>query len=189
MHRLHQVLPPAHTLCGLNGHAWVNFPFEGIGALEFAPSPELDCRQSEWQAFSRDRQAGVHQDAAQRGQSGASILVLSATRFYREFARTREAWRSTLMPVFSPPRKPAKVRAPDRLPAFKRFPKPDAILAQHTHDAARTGLGRLQTDGLSRRFIVGSRVRARREISLLPETRADTFLISENSWARSAISC
>jgi hippurate hydrolase len=48
------------------------------------------------------------------------------------FARTREAWRGTLMPVFQPAEETgegAQAMIEDGL--FKRFPKPDAILAQH----------------------------------------------------------
>jgi hippurate hydrolase len=48
------------------------------------------------------------------------------------FARTREAWRGTLMPVFQPAEETgegARAMIDDGL--FKRFPKPNAILAQH----------------------------------------------------------
>src|SRR5690349_8371157 len=48
------------------------------------------------------------------------------------FAQTREAWRGTLMPVFQPAEETgegARAMIDDDL--FKRFPKPDAILAQH----------------------------------------------------------
>ncbi|HEX8985578.1 MAG TPA: M20 family metallopeptidase [Bryobacteraceae bacterium] len=48
------------------------------------------------------------------------------------FARTREAWRGTLMPVFQPAEETgegARAMIDDGL--FRRFPKPDAILAQH----------------------------------------------------------
>ena len=48
------------------------------------------------------------------------------------FARTREAWRGTLMPVFQPGEETgegAQAMIDDGL--FKKFPRPDAILAQH----------------------------------------------------------
>ncbi len=48
------------------------------------------------------------------------------------FARTREAWRGTLMPVFQPAEETgegAQAMIGDGM--FSRFPKPDAILAQH----------------------------------------------------------
>ncbi len=48
------------------------------------------------------------------------------------FARTRDAWRGTLMPVFQPAEETAagaQAMIDDGL--FKRFPKPDAVLGQH----------------------------------------------------------
>src|SRR5215467_7308504 len=48
------------------------------------------------------------------------------------FARTKNAWRGTLMPVFQPAEETgegAQAMIDDGL--FRRFPKPDAILAQH----------------------------------------------------------
>jgi amidohydrolase len=48
------------------------------------------------------------------------------------FARTRDAWRGTLMPVFQPAEETAagaQAMIDDEL--FKRFPKPDAVLGQH----------------------------------------------------------
>jgi hippurate hydrolase len=54
--------------------------------------------------------------------TGAAIL----------FARTRDAWRGTLMPVFQPAEETAEgaqAMIDDGL--FKRFPKPDAVLGQH----------------------------------------------------------
>jgi amidohydrolase len=48
------------------------------------------------------------------------------------FAQTRDVWRGTLMPVFQPAEETgegAKAMIDDGL--FRRFPKPDAILAQH----------------------------------------------------------
>jgi hippurate hydrolase len=48
------------------------------------------------------------------------------------FARTRDAWRGTLMPLFQPAEETAagaQAMIDDGL--FKRFPKPDAVLGQH----------------------------------------------------------
>jgi hippurate hydrolase len=48
------------------------------------------------------------------------------------FARTRDAWRGTLMPVFQPAEETAQgaqAMIDDGL--FKRFPKPDVVLGQH----------------------------------------------------------
>ena len=48
------------------------------------------------------------------------------------FARTRDAWRGTLMPVFQPAEETAagaQAMVDDGL--FKRFPKPDVVLGQH----------------------------------------------------------
>jgi hippurate hydrolase len=48
------------------------------------------------------------------------------------FARTRDAWRGTLMPVFQPAEETAEgaqAMIDDGL--FKRFPKPDVVLGQH----------------------------------------------------------
>jgi len=48
------------------------------------------------------------------------------------FARTRDVWRGTLMPVFQPAEETgagAQAMIDDGL--FKRFPKPDAVLGQH----------------------------------------------------------
>ncbi len=48
------------------------------------------------------------------------------------FARTRDAWRGTLMPVFQPAEETGEgARAMIGDGMFSRFPKPDAILAQH----------------------------------------------------------
>jgi hippurate hydrolase len=48
------------------------------------------------------------------------------------FARTREGWRGTLMPVFQPAEETGEgARAMIEDGFFRRFPKPDAILAQH----------------------------------------------------------
>ncbi len=48
------------------------------------------------------------------------------------FARTREAWRGTLMPVFQPAEETAQgARAMIDDGLFKRFPKPDVVLGQH----------------------------------------------------------
>src|SRR5690242_20270818 len=48
------------------------------------------------------------------------------------FARTRDAWRGTLMPVFQPAEETgqgAQAMIDDAL--FKRFPKPEVVLGQH----------------------------------------------------------
>jgi len=48
------------------------------------------------------------------------------------FARAREAWRGTLMPVFQPAEETAQgARAMIDDGLFKRFPKPDVVLGQH----------------------------------------------------------
>ncbi len=48
------------------------------------------------------------------------------------FARTREAWRGTLMPVFQPAEETAEgARAMIDDGLFTRFPKPDVVLGQH----------------------------------------------------------
>src|SRR6185437_12524788 len=48
------------------------------------------------------------------------------------FARAREAWRGTLMPVFQPAEETAQgARAMIYDGLFKRFPKPDVVLGQH----------------------------------------------------------
>ncbi|MDE3164219.1 MAG: amidohydrolase [Acidobacteriota bacterium] len=48
------------------------------------------------------------------------------------FARARDAWRGTLMPVFQPAEETGEgARAMIEDGLFRRFPKPDAILAQH----------------------------------------------------------
>ncbi|HJT86541.1 MAG TPA: M20 family metallopeptidase [Bryobacteraceae bacterium] len=48
------------------------------------------------------------------------------------FARTRDAWRGTLMPVFQPAEETAQgARAMIDDGLFQRFPKPDVVLGQH----------------------------------------------------------
>src|SRR5581483_3254319 len=48
------------------------------------------------------------------------------------FARTRDAWRGTLMPVFQPAEETAQgAQAMIDDGMFKRFPKPDVVLGQH----------------------------------------------------------
>src|SRR4051794_2739852 len=48
------------------------------------------------------------------------------------FARTRDAWRGTLMPVFQPAEETAQgAQAMIGDGLFKRFPKPDVVLGQH----------------------------------------------------------
>src|SRR3954462_13217698 len=48
------------------------------------------------------------------------------------FARTRDAWRGTLMVVFQPGEETAQgARAMIDDDLFKRFPKPDVVLGQH----------------------------------------------------------
>ena len=48
------------------------------------------------------------------------------------FARTRDAWRGTLMPVFQPAEETAQgAQAMIDDGRFKRFPKPDVVLGQH----------------------------------------------------------
>ncbi len=48
------------------------------------------------------------------------------------FARTRDAWRGTLMPVFQPAEETAQgARAMIDDGLFRRFPKPDVVLGQH----------------------------------------------------------
>src|ERR1700719_3937953 len=57
------------------------------------------------------------------------------------FARTRDAWRGTLMPVFRPAEEAAaggQAIVDDGL--FKRFPKPDAVLGQHVMVGSTGGL-------------------------------------------------
>src|SRR4030088_3593441 len=46
--------------------------------FEFLAGPELDRRQSEWQALGRYHEARMHQDAANRVRSEAARLVSSA---------------------------------------------------------------------------------------------------------------
>ena len=79
-----QILQPAHTLLGLDGHARrVDLPLQGVGPLEFAPRPELDCRQPKRQSLNGNRQAGVHQDAAYRVESGRPSLSFCRSDLYR----------------------------------------------------------------------------------------------------------
>jgi hippurate hydrolase len=64
-------------------------------------------------------------------------------------ARTRNAWRGTLMPVFQPAEETgqgAQAMIDDGL--FKRFPKPDAVLGQHVNGGVlwRTELPRRSCD-------------------------------------------
>jgi len=63
--RLHQILQPTNALPLLDGNSRRIDPLvQGVGAFELLSRLELDRRQPERQPFRRQRQARIHQDAA-----------------------------------------------------------------------------------------------------------------------------
>src|SRR3954449_6570451 len=76
---LAHVVQPPDALLALDGHPGrIDLPLQGGGALELLPRPELHGRQAERQPLGRDRQAGVHQEPADRVLAIPALLVLAA---------------------------------------------------------------------------------------------------------------
>src|SRR4028119_1784637 len=88
--RLAQVLEPAVTLFGFDRHArWVHMSSERVRSLELGSCPELYRRQAKRCAREGDRQARMHQHAAQGEHVGLSGLVASAID---RFGEANLAW-------------------------------------------------------------------------------------------------
>src|SRR3954453_8176547 len=76
---LAHVVQPPDALLALDGHSGrIDLPLQGGGALELLPRPELHGRQAERQPLGGDRQAGVHQEPADRVLAIPALLVLAA---------------------------------------------------------------------------------------------------------------
>jgi hypothetical protein len=74
-----QIVQPSDAFLLLNGDSCrVDLLLECGRPFEFLAGPELDRRQSEWQALGRYHEARMHQDAANRVRSEAARLVSSA---------------------------------------------------------------------------------------------------------------
>ena len=56
----------------------VNLLLECSGPFEFLAGPEFDGRQSQWPSLGRYHEARMHQDAANRVRSEATLLVSPA---------------------------------------------------------------------------------------------------------------
>jgi hypothetical protein len=79
LRRLLQILQPPDAFLLLDGNSRrVDFFLERGGPFEFLSGPEFDGRQPERQALGRYREARMHQDAANRVRSQATLLVPSA---------------------------------------------------------------------------------------------------------------
>src|SRR5229473_7743961 len=55
----------------------IDLLLERGGPFEFLPGPEFDGRQPEWNTLDRNREARMHQDAANRVRSQTTRLVPS----------------------------------------------------------------------------------------------------------------
>ena len=76
--RMLQVLQPPDTLFGFDRHSRrIDGSFQGVSSFKLAACPELDGGQAERQSLRRDRQAGVHQHAADCMLPWASIFLPS----------------------------------------------------------------------------------------------------------------
>src|SRR3954469_16402363 len=76
---LAHVVQPPDALLALDGHPGrIDLPFQGGGALELLPGPELHGRQAQRQPLGGDRPAGVHQQPADGVLAIPALLVLAA---------------------------------------------------------------------------------------------------------------
>ena len=83
--RLPHVFQPAIALLALYGHPrGINLLLQGIAAFELLARPELDRGQSQGQPFGGHRQAGVHQDAANRIVQRAAFLIPARVRLVED---------------------------------------------------------------------------------------------------------
>src|SRR5712691_7538032 len=70
-----QIFQPADAFLFLDGNSRrIDLFLERGGPFEFLPSPEFDGRQPEWNTLDRNREARMHQDAANRVRSQTTEL-------------------------------------------------------------------------------------------------------------------
>lgn len=80
-----QVIEPAHALLLLDGHAGrIDLALERRGPLELGARPKLGGCHPEGQTVRRDRQAGMHQEPADRMLLVAAFLQLAPGRHLGE---------------------------------------------------------------------------------------------------------
>src|SRR3954467_14634609 len=101
------------------------------------------------------------------------------------FAKSRDAWKGTLMPVFQPAEETAagaQAMIDDGL--FQRFPKPDVVLGQHVMSlpagviAGRTGVTTSSADSLQIRFF------GRGAHGSMPEASIDPIVMTASTVMR-----
>ena len=80
-----QIVEPAHALLPFDRHPGrIDLALQRSGPLELVPRPELCRRQAERQPVRRDRQAGMHQEPADRMFLVATFLQLASGGYLRE---------------------------------------------------------------------------------------------------------